>query len=56
MEMVSDILCFAGGIMVVAAMAMIWRPLGLLACGVALIVLGYACYAKGSKTKANTPK
>jgi hypothetical protein len=57
-ELLSDIFAVLGALIIVLALAWIWKPLGLLALGASLLLLGWACAVKAAKeaAKAASPK
>lgn len=56
MELTSDILVIAGMLVVIAALAAIWWPLGLLTLGLALIAMGFLFHVRGRAAKAAKAK
>lgn len=55
MELASDIFVILGALIIIAALSAVWWPLGLLALGLALIVLGFAFHLRAARKVKQNP-
>jgi hypothetical protein len=56
MDTASDLLVVAGFLLLAWALRAMWRPLGLFALGVELVVLGFVFAVKAAKARARDAK